>query len=282
MPSNAVIARLSVAALALCLAGSTARGERAQSLYDDQEYEAAIAAADRVLTSSPGKRSARIDALRVKAASLAVLGKDAEATATYEALLDLAPGFQLPASASPRIRGVFGSARARWQARREGALRMRLGAAWTALRLSVQTPLEGHGGRRLQVSAALTDPKAIASEVALFYRRVGSKRFSTTSVKARSGRNILAIPGAVTASRKPYQLELYVQVVHASGVTLRRYGSAASPRRLAVRAGLPPKPRPITKRWWFWSGVAAAVIATPFIVDRIRDVGPQTIEGRLP
>jgi hypothetical protein len=44
-----------------------------------------------------------------------------------------------------------------------------------------------------------------------------------------------------------------------------------------------PSSPPITKRWWFWAGTAAAVaaaVAIPVLVDRGRDVGPQTIIGR--
>ncbi len=284
MPRNTVIARLSTAALVafVLTSASPATADQAQKLYDDQEYEQAIKATDAVLARAGATRKGRVAALRIRAAALAVLGRDAEAAASYERLLDLAPAFQLPARSSPRVRAVFGAARGRWQVRREGALAMKLGGALTALKLSVQLPLEGRGGRSLRVRTMLTDPNGVAAEIALFYRRAGTNRFATVSVKARSGANALVIPAAVTASRRPYHLELFVQVVHSSGLTLRRYARESAPRRLMMRAGTVPKRPPITRRWWFWTAVATVVLSVPFVVDQIRDVGPQQVEGRLP
>lgn len=273
-----------IAASALALAAATGAAEPARpasdlaALFADQEYEAVIASADRALAGPALSVDERARVRFLRGAALAVLGRDAEATDDFVRLLGEQPLFAPPAETSPRVLAVYEPARARWQVDRETALWLQLGTAVPALRLDVDAPTTARGGRPLSIAVALADPSAIAATLELRHRRRGERTWSAQTVPA-APRASLRLPAQLTESSAPYQLELYVEVIHGSGVALVRRGSADDPLVVEVAAGRMPRPRPIYRRWWFWAGVGAAAIAVPVLIDQARDVGPQTVRG---
>lgn len=285
MQSRRIIIALWVAALVavpqgLALAGPDGGAlARARADWNDQEYERVIQRVDQLLAASAMSRAVRIEALRLKASAFAVLGKPDRAAAAFEKLLGLDPQYRLPRSTSPRIRSVFEPTRARWLLARETALRERLGADLAAMRLGVRLPPQGKGGRPLPVDVRLVDPKRHGTELLLFYRREGRPSYSRLSKSARAPTTQIRVPAAVTASKRPYKLELYVELLHKSGIALRREGSAKHPLSLAMSAGAVPKPTPIYKRWWFWAGSVALGVAAGLLIDQAIDVGPQKVTG---
>lgn len=255
--------------------------DRARASYDDQEYQSAIAVADRVLAGAPDRDTA-IEALRLKAFSLAVLGRDAESAAAFVAILEIDPRFELAERTSPRILAVFRPTRSRWELERETALRERLGADLAALTLSVDWPVASRGGQPLEIAVRLADPKKLIADVAIHYRRRGEQSYSRLSVRPTSSRFAVTIPGDLTASRTDYQLEAFAVAAHQSGVALARVGTRDVPIVLAMGAGQVPTPTPIYRRWWFIAGAAALALAVPILVDQAIDVGPQRVRGSAP
>jgi hypothetical protein len=288
MPRRRQSAALSLIAILAILAGAATASiagpaedlAGAQASYDDQEYESAIAVADQVIAGKPPKAVA-IEALRLKAFALAVLGRDDEAASAFVAILAIAPRFELPEQTSPRILAVFRPARSRWELGRETALREELGADLAALELEVDWPASSRGGRPLELSVRLGDPKSLIAEVAIHYRRRGHHSFSRLAVRPTGSRFAIAIPGDLTASRVDYQLEAYAVAVHSSGVALKRVGSRENPMALALGAGQVPRPTPIVRRWWFIASAAAVALAVPLLIDQAIDVGPQRVRGRV-
>jgi hypothetical protein len=281
LSAAALIARSALAlalGLAIAAAEPAGRGPELAALFADQEYEAVIAAADRALAGPrlPVDERARVRFLR--GAALAVLGRDDEATADFVRLLADQPLFVPPADTSPRVLAVYEPARARWQVDREAALALELGGALAALRLDVEAPAAARGGRPLPIAVALADPAGVAATLELRHRRRGERTWSARTVAAGS-RASLGLPAQLTESSAPYQLELYVEAIHGSGVALTRRGTADHPLVVDVAAGRMPRPRPIYRRWWFWAGVGVVAVTVPVLIDRARDVGPQSVVG---
>jgi hypothetical protein len=158
---------------------------------------------------------------------------------------------------------------------------MELGGAIAQLGFDVTIPPVSRGGRSLPIRIELRDPRRIASVVVVHYRRAGDRAFSATRARAAPSMQI-EIPPSVTASKRDYRLELYVELQHRSKITIARRGAAESPLSVSLAAGSIPRPPPVTSRWWFWTGAAAlatAAISIPILIDRARDVGPQDVVG---
>jgi hypothetical protein len=249
----------------------------AQTHWRDLDYDEVVGAADRALAANP-TREEQIEALRLKGEALAVLGRNADASAAFEALFVLDPSFTLPEGTSPRILAVFDPAHAGWIVKEETRLQTELGASFAATSIHVTLPAAARGGRPIIVAIELADPQRITDELILSYRTHGDRHWSTLTARASPGHVELSIPGAVTASRTAYQLELTVRARHRSGITLRHEGTDDHPLVLEVAAGAVPSPPGVTHRWWFWTGAVAlvgAAVAVPILIDQSRSVGPQ-------
>jgi hypothetical protein len=280
------------AAIAVCaLASAAAAGEgsartairEARAHWNELDYELVVTAADAALAAGDATDELRVEALRLKGSALAVLGREQAAGEAFEALVALDPAYELPEGTSPRILEVFRPARARWLVAQERRLAMELGPSLAKLAVDVTVPRRARGGRPIAIEIEISDPDGVSDLVVVSYRKRDSRGYSTLTAAAQPGRLDLAIPGAFTASATDYRIELFVEVRHRSGIPIDRRGTAEKPYSIVVASGSVPSSPPITKRWWFWAGTAAAVaaaVAIPVLVDRGRDVGPQTIIGR--
>lgn len=279
-------ARLFIALTAIALLGGTVMADPASALaeaqrhFDDLDYELVLGAADAIVKDPAATVAIKVKALYLRGSALVVLERDAETAAAFEALLALQPEFRPPATAPPRIRAAFESARAAWRVRLEEEMATRYGNQLKDLTLSVEAPARARGGQPLDVHVRLTDPNKLVARVVLGYRRDKDRDYSIVSASATPDA-VLRIPAALLDSDRDYKLAWYVHAVHASGATLRREGDDGAPRWLAIAKGHVPGPVPITKRWWFWTGAAAlavSAVAVPLLIDQSRDVGPQTIQ----
>jgi len=277
---------LSITALVLGLGASWAHAEpaaqlikRAQADWSDQEYETVIKRVDAVLRTKKLKRAVHLEALRLKGSAHAVLGAFDLAKKAFEALLNIEPRYRMPGDTSPRVEKIFLRTRSDWLFVRETALRERLGKALTAMNLTVRVPSKGRGGRPLAIGVTLVDPKQLAKEVLLFYRRRGHQSYSRISGATLAKQTRVVIPAVSTASKTPYKLDLYVEILHGSGIALRRKGNEKDPLNLMMSAGSVPRPTPVYKKWWFWASAAALAVAVPLLVDQAIDVGPQRVTG---
>ena len=253
---------------------------RARAHFDDLDYELVlddVAAVTDDPASTPGERAA---ALFLRGSALVVLDRPLEASAAFDAALAADASFRAPAEAPPRIRAAFESARAAWRVRMEEDVALRHGEALREVQLVVEPPARARGGRPLTVRLRLADPHRLAGRLVLGYRRDSERDYSLVSAPAAPVVD-LAIPGAVLAAEHAYRLAWYVHAEHASGAVLRREHDDDAPGWIAVAAGQVPRPPPITRRWWFWTGLGAlavSAVVVPVVVLRSRDVGPQRIE----
>jgi tetratricopeptide (TPR) repeat protein len=248
----------------------------AKEHWRDLDYDLVIAAADRALAGTPTDAT-KIEALRLKASALVVLGRTAEAETTFAQIFAIDPEYDLPDDTSPRVLTVFRPARARWLVSEEKRLGTELGPSLAALNVVVKLPDRARGGRPLAVTVDLTDPGGIADTLVLSYRRAPDKHYSTLTAPARAGATTLTIPEAFTASPTQYTLELYVRVRHRSGLTLRQEGDPAHPVALAVGAGQIPKPTPFYRTWLFYGVVTVAGAAAITILALLIPAGTQSI-----
>ncbi len=287
MPSCAKRIVLSIAALALLVTANADAEQnepaqylvRARTHWQDLEYKRVVDDADRALALVSISDKDRLEALRLKGSALAVLDKGPDATAVFIALLEIDARYRLPPDTSPRIRSIFDPTRSRWLVRKEAELRDRLGEDLFKLKMNVSIPRQSKGGKPLAVQISLVDAKRLTSELLVHHRKRGARTYSTVSVPAKAGDASIAIPGLFTQSPAGYQLEVYVEGLHESGIALRRHGLEQKPVVVVVSAGAVPRTPPIHKRWWFWAGAAAVAVTLPLLIDQAIDVGPQTISG---
>jgi hypothetical protein len=274
-------------AVLLCLArpGWADDRTKAQAAVDEAnehwralDYELVVEAAERALAAADVTDADRVDAWVLQGKALVVLEKTPDAEAAFERVFDVDADFELPDGTSPAITLAFRRARAAWQVKQEDRLRTELGEPYAAMRMTVTIPPEARGGHPIAVRVELVDPGSIASQIVVHYRRQGARNYDTLT--ARAGAAELSIPGAFTASDQDYVLEVYARSLSAAGVTLRRDGDPDRPRLIRVTAGDVPKQTPIYRKWWFWTGVAAAALTTAVLVDQARDVGTQGLEFR--
>jgi hypothetical protein len=220
----------------------------------------------------------RIEAWRLKGSALVVLNRRAEAVAAFEEIFALAPAYELPGETSPRVLAVFLPARTQWQVQQEARLASELGSKLSALGADVQLPSRGKGGAPSTVLVRLADEHRLVDRIILAYRRRGARSYSTMASLATSGDNKLVIPGSVTASDVPFVMDLYVQILHRSGLSLRRIGAADSPLAIAYDAGQVSSEGSVLRKWWFWTGAAVVLSAAAIIGLRAtEDMGPQRI-----
>lgn len=250
---------------------------RAQAAWSELEYERVVEASQSAIASTDIDKKDRVEALRLLGAALVILEKNAEAEAAFAQIFPVDPDYVLPENTSPRIRAVFDPAKARWQVAEQERLATQLGSQLAALKLRLELPHSPRGGLPITIGVDLEDPSKVASAIILSHRRNGESYYNVDTLPAKPGRSTLVIPGAVTASKTPYTIELHVQVRHRSGVTLRREGEADKPISFAVEAGDVPVEKPITRRWWFWASIGVVAIGTGLLVREVVDVGPQQV-----
>jgi tetratricopeptide (TPR) repeat protein len=251
----------------------------AQAHWHEQDYDDVVEAAGRALAANP-TRDEQIEALWLEGEAFVVLKRNDDAVAAFEKLFALDPDYTPPDGTSPGVLVVFDPARAAWFVKEQMRLQTELGAAYAAMSIRVTLPANARGGRPIAVAIELADPQHITDELIVSFRVQGEKHWSTMSAVARPGHIELSIPGAITASPTPYELELTVRARHRSGMTLRQEGNPEHPLVLAVAAGAVPVSTPVTHRWWFWTGTTALVVAAvaiPILVDQSRSVGVQRV-----
>ena len=277
-----VIVTLAVALVEAAPAHADGSGPLAEAhaYQDELEFDLAIEAADRALLVPDTTTADKIDALTIKGSALVVLGRTGDAVIAFERIFALDPDLDLPDGTSPTILAVFRPARAAWQVKVEADLASTLGSDLAALSLGVRLPPRARGGRPISIVLDLVDPKHLGSTVLVGYRRHGGTSYSTLQGRAMAGEITFTIPGDLTVSKTDDHMEVYAQVRHVSGAVLRRQGSPEAPLTFALLAGSVPVDRPITKRWWFWTGIAAlatSAVVIPLLIDSSREVGPPTV-----
>jgi hypothetical protein len=251
----------------------------AQRHFDELDYDLVLTSSEAVVNAPNATPADKAKALYLRGSALVVLDRDADTAAAFDALLEVAPDFSLPSATPPRIRAAFESTRAARRVRLEEQMATQYGAQLKDVKLTVDVPATARGGLPLQLRIRLVDPNRLVGRVVLGYRRDRDRDYSLVSTNAGAD-SVLTVPGAVLVSDRDYRLAWYVHAFHGSGAILRREGDEDAPRWLAIGRGQLPKPVPITRRWWFWTGaaaLAASAITVSVLAVRSRDAGTQHV-----
>ena len=181
--------------------------------------------------------------------TLVALGQEPQAEAELERALKLDPSVDA-SSASPKIRELFGRV-----ARRVGRGVKDTGApevrGVTALPVSEGTPLD--------FIAQVTDPSGVAA-VRLQYRVRGGSTYGVLPLAPAAPTQFAG--QLQPAAAHPPGIEFFVEAWDRLGNGPARLGAPDRPLFVEVRpAPKVERPTPFYERWWFWTGVGAAVAA---------------------
>jgi hypothetical protein len=255
------------------------RLDDARHHFASLDFELVVGDTDAVIHDASASRPQLVAAWFLRGSTLVVLDRESEADAAFEALLALAPEYRAPADTPPRIRAAFEAVRAARAVHIEEQLATEHGAELRAVKLDVAPPATARGGRAATWRVTLVDPAHLVDRVVLGYRRESDRAYNVVEA-APAPRMSLALPGGAPAADHAYRLAWYVEALHAGGARVRYAGGPQTPSWLEVTAGRPPKPTPVTHRWWFWAGVAtvaASAVAVPLLVDHYRSEPPELV-----
>ena len=241
---------------------------RGQSLFDDQEYAAAIQALGPVTRDARATRAQRLRALEIVALAHFIRGDEGAARATFERILDIDPGYQLrDTSGSPRIRAFFDELKRRLIPNYDPA---------AGADLEHAAPTAGTAARPIELEVRATRGKERVFEIVVATRRRGELSYQIKSALPR-GETKWRARITPPASSKPYVLEYYVEARDAGGAPIARIAAPDTPLEIALAAGGPEK-RPWYSRWYVIGGaVVVGATITGLVVAADRGPGPGTL-----
>lgn len=257
-------------------AEETGHLERAISLFEEMEYDAARQAAERALASPRSGPGELLRAYRIQGLCLSALGQDDAALEAFSRLLAIDPAFRLSADVSPKLAAPFYQAVAMARSRKP-----------ILLRHPRPEPGETLGGTVLRI-ALKSNPFGMVREVRMRFVTPGggNEKQMTASV---SGTTTLGmrLPRDLAARAVRY----YFEAVNQHGGVLARKGSRDQPFELRARLAPLPTPVPSTpvstapagttsapgktvpepdrdeptpwyKSWWFWTTVSVVIVGS--------------------
>ncbi len=240
------------AAAAPARAGAIGEAElaAARNAYQNMDYERVISLASAVVRRPAASAAQRVEALELTGLSQLILGRQARARASFEALLELSPDHKLKdPSGSPKLRRFFETVR------KEHA------SAATAATSPTLSPEQVKGARGGQTLTIVVQVKGDAGKVAQAMLRWRSPAETSWQGQPmiRKGADLTA-RFTLPSSPRAYQLRYLVEVRDSSGNLLTRSGTEQQPLTAEVAAGTRVAPKPVWKRWWFWTVIGTVVV----------------------
>lgn len=223
--------------------------ERGKKLFEDQEYTAAIQTLAPVTRDARATRAQRLRALEVIALAQFIRNDKGAASATFERILDIDPGYQLrDTSGSPALRAFFDD------------LKKQLIPNFdpnAGADLEHAAPTAGAAATPLEIEVRVT--RGNVFDLVLATRRRGELSYATTPLAPRGDSRWRA---RITppASTKAYVLEYYVEARDAGGGPIARIAAPDQPLEIALSAGGDTPittRRPWYSRWYVYAGGAA-------------------------
>ncbi len=204
--------------------------QKAQQLFDDQQYEECIQTLGSVLVRPNNTKQQRVDAMRLLAVSYITLNRKDEAENTIRGLLGLDPEYRLPASESPRFRDFFLAVRAKWEGEgRPGVIKDT--EPPKPVNMKHSSPAQVEPNANIELTARVEDPDNRVTEVKLYFRAGSKGKFEEVVASLQDGRAKATIPGAFV---KPPLVEYYFLGADKGGLPLVARGDANAPLRIAV------------------------------------------------
>lgn len=207
--------------------------ERGRTLFDDQKYEESIQVLSAALVRPGNSKADRIDINRLLAFNYITLNRRDEAESAIRGLLALEPGYDLPASESPRFRDVFTSVRAKWEA--EGRPGLVVDAVpVTPVTLIHASRSETDAGQLVPIAIRVDDPGHRVRAVKVFYR-TGSKGEFTALDAELHGTSARAVLPA-SAVHAPF-VDYYLVASDETDAAVATKGDPGAPMRIVVPEG---------------------------------------------
>lgn len=284
LPADAVHAILMITAF---LAASSPEGdhlERARQLYDAQEYQRAIPAAEAFLENPNVAAKRRFDAYLLLGSCFAILGRTRDAEVAFRRMLRGRPRADLPADTPPKILAVFRRVQSEERAVLEEVERLERERLVARIQITGEPPTTGVGAQPLHfVFETRGDDGAVASAV-LSYRRRGADAYAAVPFERIDGKWTADVLAEWTADPVGFEMEWFVSFFERDGDFLVGVAGASSPRRAQIRAGMPIVVTPIYEEAWFWgvaAGVAVALGTVTFVVARRANAYPDSALGEV-
>lgn len=252
--------------------------DRAQRQMDAGEFESAVTSLERAVDQADLSDAQLAEIYRLLSLCHLYLGDEDRARVAIERLLQVRPDYELPRTAPPKIRTLYGRIQ-------DDVKRRRVRPVTVSVLPVSLAPTDGPVELQAEIDNFVAGLKA-----RLYFRRAGLQSFSSTDF-VRDEREKSRFRATVPAYEVPreasaYQLEYYVEVADAAQRRLAGRGDAFNPLALDVPAS-PGKStgRPVAQAGaWYanpWVlagiglGVAAAATATALVVVASQDKGGQ-------
>lgn len=234
--------------------------EEANSLMEQGEFEQAVKVLQRGLSQGDVSDDVLVELYRMMGLAQLYLGDEDKARDAYEKLLQARPDYELPRSAPPKIRELYG--RIKDDIRKRRVLPVTLKAE----------PISAHeGGEQLLLQATIED-LALGAKAKVYYRRAGAQAYNSVDFTRTPDRGkdefVATIPAyELRSEARGYDMEYYLEVADAAQRRLAGKGDAYNPLHFTVSASTQDDPPPVAdqtpwyKNPWVWVGAGALVAA---------------------
>lgn len=212
------------------------------------EYDKAIRTLQPLRRDPTATRAQRLSALEVIGISMLILGDTAGATAAFQDLLAIDPGYQLRHDdGSPKIRRHWDAVRRRYVPGfdPEARVQLQLGA-----------PSGAVAGRRVEIETEVLSGKSQVIDLVVRWRRRGVLGYREAPMRRIEG-TLWRARFVPPASPTRYVLDYYIEARNAAGGSIGRVGGPENPLGLALAPGRPVTRSPWYKRWYVIAGGAA-------------------------
>lgn len=230
---------------------------RAQQQIENGEFEEAVKTLEAGLDAPDVTDDQLVELYRLLGLTSLYLGDEERAREAYEKLLQARPDYELPRSASPKLRNLYARLKEDIKNRRVRPVTLQA------------DPLEDSTGDKPVVAVATIGEMALGGRARLFYRRAGAQAYSSVDFardRANKERYVATIPAyELPASASAYEVEYYYEVADAAQRRLAGRGDAFNPLvfQIAPEAGsvATADERPWYKSPWLWVAVGAVAVA---------------------
>lgn len=253
---------LVLAAVALLLAEAPAAAQPADEvargieLYQDLEYEQAAEVLAAALEQPGVADDRKVEGYQYLALSYLALRREGDARAAFKRLLEIDRDFELPRTVSQTARDLLEEARRELPPKEVAEVDTPPAPAQLSQTASPARPGEGE---TISVTILVADPGDEHDRLIVHHRVRGANSYSAvTAMRTGEGRYAATIPGMFVA---PPAVEYYVVAVDPEGEVVAAEGSGAEPLAIEIAAPVTAAATPVYGKWWFWTGVGAAVLA---------------------